>query len=252
MPYGYRRSRKWGVSKRRSGYRGATYGGASGRGGRRSRFPNRYLAPIRNSYKRSSGALRTTNWNRSPDELKYLDIVNTVYPCGITSIPVLINGVASGSSAITREGRQCYWKSVQVSGTMKPVDATVQASRNDVYIIWDKQPSTAVPAMTEIFVEDVVGSPMNLNYRERFLVLAHESYVIGAPVAADGVSMTPNVHAVNIMKRLALRTTFKTDNADIAGIGTGAMYLVCIGDQPNVSGAVLTASVRLRFAERLF
>jgi hypothetical protein len=252
MPYGYRRSRKWGVSKRRGSYRGATYGGGPSRFRRGTfRGRSRYMVPTRNSYRRSSGALRTTNWNRSADELKYLDINSASYACGTTGAITLINGVAAGSTAITREGRQAYWKSVQVSGSMTPTDATVIGSRNDVFVVWDKQPGAAVPAMTEIFVQAIAGSPMNLNYRERFMVLAHETFVLGAPIA-DGASITPNVHAVNIMKRLALRTTFKGDANAIGDIGTGAMYLVTLGDQADASCGVLRASVRLRFAERLF
>ena len=233
--------------RRPYGYRGAMYGRAAARSlVRKFPFQGRAYA-----LRRATGALRTTNWNRPAEELKYLDINMTAYNCtnvdaaGVT----LINGVAAGSTAITREGRQCFWKSVSITGKIAPVDATIIRQRCDVYVIWDWQPGTAVPDKTAIFVEAISGSPLNLNNRERFLVVAHETYVIGGLFAA-GEALTPTIQAVTIQKKINLRTTFKGDNNAIGDIATGAMYLVCVGDQAAAECATLTASVRLRFAER--
>jgi len=245
------RSRRWGNAGRSFGqsrrrprfYRGATYGGGYSRGVGKRFSTSRYRP--------ASRALRTTNWNRSPDELKYLDVNSATYACGTTGAVTLINGIAAGSTAITREGRQCYWKSVHVSGSLSAADATTIASRCDVYVIWDKQPGAAVPGMTDLFVESISGSPMNLNYRERFVVLAHEMFTLGGLTAA-ATALTPTIHPININKRLALRSTFKGDANAIGDIGTGAMYLVTLGDQADASGGLLRASVRLRFSERLY
>ena len=216
-------------SNRRFGYRrfyrGAMYGRAAARalGGAR-RYP--WIAR-RSAYnlRRATGAIRTTNWNRYPEELKYLDTNFASYPVDTVNAVAgdgvyLINGIAAGSTAITREGRQAFWKSVSVTGTIATVDATTQASRGDVVIVWDKQPGAAVPAMTDLFVESKAGSPMNLNYRERFVVLAHRTYVIGG-LTADATDLTPTVHSVNINVRLNLRTTFKGDANAIGDIATG-------------------------------
>lgn len=198
-----------------------------------------------------SRSLRTTNWNQTGEELKYLDINSAAYVCDTTGAVTLINGVAAGSTSITREGRQCFWRSVHVTGALSQVDDTVIGSRCDVFIIWDKQPGAAVPAMNVLFVESIAGSPMNLDYRERFVVLAHESYTIGGAKAA-AAAQTPTIHSVNIFKKVNLRTTFKGDNNAIGDIATGAMYLVTLGDQAAANCGSLRASVRLRFSERSF
>lgn len=226
-------------------------GGGFGRTGIAKRYTPRYRGAVYggSAAAAASRALRYTNWNARAEELKYLDINVASYACGTTGAVTLINGIAAGSTAITREGRQCFWKSVGVTGTLEPVDADVIAHRADIYVVWDKQPGAAVPAMTDIFVESKAGSPMNLNYRERFVVLAHRNFVIGGPVAA-GASITPNVHAVNINVKLNLRSTFKGDNNAIGDIATGAMYLVTLGSQADAAGSLLKAAVRLRFAER--
>jgi len=211
----------------KSRYRGAMYGTAASR------------------------AARTTNANMTGDELKYLDINSATYQSGTTGSVTLINGVAAGNTSITREGRQCFWKQLIVNGSLVPNDATVIGSRNDLFVIWDKQPGVAVPAMTDLFVESIAGSPMNLNYRERFVVLAHQTYVVGG-LTADAAAITPAINPVTITKRMSMRTTFKGDANAIGDIATGAMYLVCIGDQLDASCAKFRVSVRLRFSERLF
>jgi len=222
---GYRTS--GGVGKRRQFYRGAMYGSAAA----------------------ATRQVRYTNWNARAEELKYLDTNFGNYACGTTGAVTLINGVAAGSTAITREGRQCFWKSIQVHGTIAAADATTVASRNDVFVIFDRQPGAAVPAMTDLFVESKAGSPMNLNYRERFVVLGHNTFVIGG-LTADATALTPTVHSVNINIKANLRTTFKGDANAIGDIATGAMYLVTLGSAADASGAILNAAVRLRFSER--
>jgi len=245
--YGSRYGTRRFTPMRARNYRGGGFGST----GISKRFSSRYRGAMYRSGASAAAtrALRYTNWNARSEELKYLDINNANYLCGTTGAVTLINGVAAGSTAITREGRQCFWKTVQVSGTVAAADATVVASRADVFIVFDKQPGAAVPNMLDLFVESKSGSPMNLNYRERFVVLAHRNWVIGGPVA-DGVSITPNVHAVNINVKLNLRTTFKGDANAIGDIATGAMYLVTLGSAADASCAILNASVRMRFSER--
>jgi len=235
------RFRSYGAIKRFSRfarpYRGATF---AGRGVRKPYFTRAKMA---------SRALRHTNWNSSPEELKYNDINSATYVCDTTGTVTLINGVAAGSTAITRIGRQCIWKQVIVSGKLAAVDDTIIGCRCDVAVIWDKQPGAAVPAMTDFFVEAKAGSPMNLNYRERFVIIAHKTYTIGGLTAA-APAVTPTVHAVSINVRLNLRTTFKGDANAIGDIATGAMYLVTLGSEADADGALFKVAVRLRFAER--
>ena len=199
----------------------------------------------------ASRAVRFTNANATGDELKYLDTNSASYQSGTTGSVTLINGIAAGSTSITREGRQCFWRQVIVSGSLVPNDATVIGSRNDIFVIWDKQPGAAVPAMTDLFVESIAGSPMNLNYRERFVVLAHNTFAVGG-LTADATAMTPTNTPVTITKRCNLRSTFKGDQNAIGDIATGAMYLVCLGDQADASCAKFRVSVRLRFSERSY
>lgn len=212
---------------------------------------SQYKAPVRKyGYTRN---VRSTNGNARPEELKYFDIASAVYPCstsaGVGVEVTLINSVIGGSTVVTRVGNQMIMKSIAISGVIKPVDATVIRSRNDLFIIYDKTPSGALPNKTDIFTEAISGAPMNLDYRERFVVVHHSMYNVGGLFAA-GEALTPTITNVNVTKALNLRTTFKSVNAAIGDITAGALYMVWIGDQAAADGAVFRGTVRLRFAER--
>lgn len=215
-------------------------------GARRKRRQN-----LQNFFRRPAGP----RYQRAaPSELKYLDVARGDSPADTTGAVTLMNGVAPGSSAITREGRQCYWKSVEVTGLLKYAAGATQADqRCDIFLIYDHQPGAAVPAMTDFFVESVAGSPHNLNFRERFKTLFHKSYVLGrsATTATQAVAGSPSVHLVSIYKKFYLRTTYKSDNAYIGDISTGAIYLVTLGTEATGgAGAIFTISTRMRFSEQ--
>lgn len=216
---------------------------------------------VSSSSKSSTRTARRTNANtpRTREELKYLDLPGLSLATGTdvavvndgSSGPVqLLNGVANGATAVTREGKQCYWKSVEVSGFIKPDGAASDNQRNDLYIFWDHQPGVNVPAKTDFFAgaTPVAGSPHNLDYRERFVTLAH--ITIPMSQTAAGVSGGESSKPFNIYKKINYRTTFKGDTAALGSISTGAMYLVAMGTATAAADCVFVGSARLRFSER--
>lgn len=186
------------------------------------------------------------------DELKYLDVAYGVAVADTTGTVTLLNGVAVGDTAITREGRQTYWKSVEVHGILQQVDNSMVICRCDLYIMYDQQPGAAVPGMTDFFVESVAGSPHNLSYRERFKTLCHWSGTLGPRVetATQAVCGTPCVLPVDIYKKLNIRTTYKGDTNAIGDIATGAIYIVTIGTAGANNGGSFYITTRMRFSER--
>jgi len=148
-----------------------------------------------------------------PEELKYLDIASAAYKFETDATrAVLINGVATGSTSITREGNQCYWKLIQIRGLITRSQAgAIAAGRCDLYVIYDDQPGAAVPTNAEILSASVSNAFINLDYRERFRVLCHRSYVFGPSddTATTAISSSPQVHVVDEYIKCNVRTTFK-------------------------------------------
>lgn len=198
---------------------------------------------------------RRTNWNtgKTREELKKYDIFYDSYPSNTTGTTTLINGIATGNSYNEREGRQCYWKTIQVTGMLKPtIEYTLKPSRNDLYVIYDKQPGAALPAMTDIFMESKGGSPLNLDYRDRFIVLAHKSWVVGYSDVTNHYAFGQNAYTVNIFKRINMKTTFKGDTNALTDISTGAIYLLTLGTESVTDNDFPSfyVTTRLRFSEK--
>nr|QXP07789.1 MAG: putative capsid protein [Arizlama virus] len=192
-----------------------------------------------------------------PEELKYLDIGSATYKFeNDATRAVLINGVATGSTSITREGNQCYWKTIQIRGSIKPTTPTAAntAQRCDLYVVYDDQPGAAVPTNAEILTSSESMSFMNLDYRERFRVLHHSSYCFGPGdiTATQAYVVSPQISNVDLYIRCNVRTSFKGVGNAIGDISKGAIYIFTIGDSADATNTypVLSAAIRLRFSER--
>jgi len=185
--------------------------------------------------------------------LKYLDVNSGTITSNSTGLVTLMNGVSIGDTAITRDGRQVWWKSVLINGWFYPHDTALPVgSRNDMYVILDSQPGAALAGMTDIFVQDgVPGSPMNLNNSLRFKVLAHKTWSIGPyDRATAGFPLSPGpTPIIKIYKRFNILTQYKGDNALIGDIATNAIYLVTVGSQAIGESWDAIICSRMRFGE---
>lgn len=181
-------------------------------------------------------------------ELHYLDINSTEYPCDTSGTVTCLNAVATGSTAVTRVGNKVMWNSVLVSGRLSAVSDAVVRSRCDVFLIWDRSPGAALPAMTDFFVQSISGSPRNLDNVERFTTVYHKSFSIGGSLAASA-ALTPTTHCVDMYQTLGRVTTYNGTGNALANISSGALYLVTIGDRGVGACGSLRCSVRCRFYE---
>jgi len=123
-----------------------------------------------------------------------------------------------------------------------------------MYIIYDDQPGAAVPTNAEILSASVANAFINLDYRERFRVLCHRTYMFGPSddTATTAVSAGPQVHNVDEYLRCNVRTTYKGTGNAIGDISKGALYIFTIGNVADASSDYATGALalRLRFSER--
>lgn len=192
---------------------------------------------------------------RSPRELKVVDTAEAVYIINTTGSITLINGIAQGSDFNNRIGRRSTMRSVLLQGVTRNTDSLTQAQLARILILWDSQPNGALPAMTDIFTAATATSPLNLNNRDRFRILAEWRDALGAYLDTAGAPpgfVTADVsRSVYIYKRFNLETTYDGTTAAIGDIQTGAMLLVTIGNEAAANGSHdLRASVRVRFTDQ--
>lgn len=169
---------------------------------------------------------------------------------------LLLNNVTLGTDATQRIGRKIQIKSfrLQVNARTDPtVNGTQIADGADfdtsvspvsrsqtvrLVVVWDKQANGTQAMSTDVFVDmnglNGSSSHMQLNNRDRFVILADERKTIG-PAGNNAVSF-------DIYKECDLTTIFTSGPSpqDISSIASGALYLFALGETYAVQPSGLT------------
>jgi len=174
-------------------------------------------------------------------EFKVIDSVGST-TVSTTGTLTLLNGLAEGDSATTRDGRQVLFKSIQLflRGTMNG-SATNTTIRSIIFM--DKQPNETAPTMASLLATTVAGGVdayRNLDNRKRFVIL-HDSRMI---LTTD---FSERVH--EHYKKMSLVTQYDSGNAGtIADITSNSLYLLQVCDEAT-NTPVQIFNVRLRFID---
>lgn len=190
-------------------------------------------------------------YSRSQAEKKYIDTVAANYVCDTTGSVTALNLCNEGTGVSQRVGRKICMKSVQVRGILKPIDGSTSSCHARVMLVWDKQVNGVIATISEILSAATSNSFMNLDNRERFVVIMDKHFAMGSVDATSGVSGSPTVTSINKYKKLpeGSYTIYDGTGAGIADINTGAFYLVTIGDTAAGDGALFTAACRVRYTD---
>lgn len=203
-------------------------------------------------------------------EVKAVDGLNgtgslNTFTMNTTGTVTCLNMISTGSSFFNRYGRRIALKSLHFHGIIQN-NGNSNVNTHEYLrflIVYDRQANGALPALSDILQNTdqqannttSVFSDLNLNNRERFLILRDYRkefpMVTGAnaPYYPDG--QTP--YTLNeFIKLKDLLTHYKADSspAVIGDIATGSLLLVTVGSQAAGADAYkLQCSWRLRFTE---
>lgn len=134
------------------------------------------------------------------------------------STPVLINGIAQGTSPGQHIGRRALMKSLQIRYIATPGTAS-NISQVRAVLVYDKQTNAATPAVTDIMQSSVFTSPIALANKDRFVVLMDE-------VSPIMPSTSQCVSGSRYMK-MNLPITYNGSTAStVSAIQTGAIWLL--------------------------
>lgn len=165
-----------------------------------------------------------------------------------------------GTGMDNRIGRKICIRSVYLRGFIQSrladalgSDSVAPTNLVRVILFWDKQPAGAAPAITDLLKESSPVSQLNLNNRDRFVIVKDKNYFIG-PITCD------NTHSelwaggnlgypFKIYKRLKKEVVFNAGSAGtIADINSGALYLFTLGNRNSgLTTAYCTYTSRVRF-----
>lgn len=190
-------------------------------------------------------------------ETGYVDLAAANYALDTTGSVTLIATIAQGASVNQRVGKKIILKSLQCRGYMQN-NATALSNDVAYLIVYDKRPTGALPAVTDILVTASANSFNNDANSGRFRILKRvDNLLIGnvsqtAPPVSDG-NMS-DLYAVGedwFLDLKGLPSVFKAAGTGAIGdIEEGALYLVTVGQRAaGTTAAAANLAFRTRFVD---
>lgn len=170
-------------------------------------------------------------------ETGFVELAAATYAMNTTGSVTLIATIPQGASVNQRVGKKVLLKSLQIRGQCVPGGTTTLASHCAWMIVYDRRPTGALPAVTDILVSAAASSFTNDANSGRFKILRRWQNVIIGNITTAGQSTDSSVFVVDeYLKLKGLPVVFKAAGTGAIGdIEEGALYLVTVGD--TVAGA---------------
>lgn len=185
---------------------------------------------------------------RQTKETGYVDTATAIYNLDSTGSIALIPTVAQGTSVNQRIGKKVALKSLQSRGyVLNSATATV----NDcaVLIVYDKRPTGALPAITDILVSASAQALNNDANSGRFKILKRMDFMLigNSTATTECTAMSSDFY----LSLQGLPLIFKAaGTGTIADIEEGALYLVTVGiTAAGTAAAQASLSFRTRFVD---
>jgi len=165
----------------------------------------------------------------------------------VSTIPVLINGVAAGTGRANRIGDVMTMTKIMIKFCAK----ATATSLNNCYrfiILFDKQANKALPTLDDIYNGGAPHNPRNfmeLDARKRFLTVWNsKSFAVGANTNDN------DNRSGEFFCDCRAETVWTGGGGTIASLVSGSLILVTISDAPIVaSAATVSFEIRLRFED---
>lgn len=176
----------------------------------------------------------------------------------------LLNGILTGSGFFNRVGARIEMKSIHIRAVITFLATSVQ-DVNRLIVFYDRQPNGAAPAIADVLqARDNAGaattaaqSEINLDNRERFVILRDKEWFVPSTTVAAGVLTNgpgyPGddnlMHINEFIPLKGLGTHYKASTGAIGDIATGSLFAVFISQN---QGGVMNCSfnARLRFDDK--
>lgn len=190
-----------------------------------------------------SSGVRSGGWRGVPGrrgELKYVDVISQSTFAEAGNV-LLLNGLVPGTGASQRVGKKVLIKTIQLRGAIGAGNVGATPFRGFCRVMWiyDKQSNAAAPTVANI-LENVTGSSyMNMDNRDRFVVLADKQYAIDQSGGNESAQ-------IKMYKKCNLTTIFNAGTAGtIADITSGSIYLLWICENANAADETTSPDFRL-------
>jgi len=194
----------------------------------------RRYTPYKQPYVSPAGAIRPGGWYnpiRGVERKFYDRSFNSTIPSNVVTWSTitnnfLLNGVPTGAGATARVGRKMTIKSlmfrynVRIDGSVDNTATTGGASIR-MLIVYDRAPNAVIPTNAAIVQDDFFVTNLNLDNRDRFVVLAD---ILSEPISKEGNWNACGKRFIKLNNDVVFNAG-DTAN-DIGTIQTGAIYFL--------------------------
>jgi hypothetical protein len=159
----------------------------------------------------------------------YVDLALAGYNVNTTGSIVLAATVAQGVSVNQRVGKKAVWKSMQLRGFVQ-ADTTTAIADWCVVLVYDREPTGALPLITDIFVSITSASMLNDANSSRFQIVRRwDGTLIGNVTTPSTGREAQNFDEYVDLKKRPVQFAAAGTGA-IGDITKGALYLVTMGN----------------------
>jgi len=209
---------------------------------RTAAMSGRYNRSVSSRFQRAAGVQRETG---------FVDLAAAAYAMDTTGSVTLIATIPQGTSVNQRVGKKAVYKSVQARGNWSNNSA---ATNNDcaMMVVYDKRPTGALPAVTDILVSANSNAFNNDANSGRFVILKrHDDVLVGNNTAAANYTEAMYKSQDFFLPLKGLPVCYKAGGTGAIGdIEQGALYFVTVGNSvAGTSAAVANMAFRTRFLD---
>lgn len=187
-------------------------------------------------------------------EKKFLDTTqNGAFP-GTTggAVLTLLNGMAPGTSQITRIGSRIDVKSVQFKCLFSSGTSATGVTPFRVKIVYDKETNGVALQATDVLVSDDIDALNNLSQAGRFITLLDKTWDPIPAINATGAAGFQSQLLEGFCK-CSLPVKYNAGTAGtVADISSGSIYALCYTNGATIGGAGLNDEMqfRIRFTDQ--
>lgn len=177
-------------------------------------------------------------------ETGYVDLAAATYGNDTTGSVTLIATVPQGAGVSQRVGKKIRWESIQIRGQILAQGTTTFADAANI-LVYDKRPTGALPAITDILTGLSSNAMNNDNNSGRFQILRRLNYLImgNSTLLATGKEGY-DINEFVPVKRICVFKSVGT--GAIGDIEEGALYLVSIGNVAAGGGNAANSQLQFR------
>lgn len=182
-------------------------------------------------------------------ESGYVDLAVATRNLDTTGSITLVATIAQGAGVQQRVGKKVQYLSCQLRGFVASGSACVVAL-GTIMLVYDKRPTGALPAITEVLVTIDSRSMNNDDNSGRFRILRRWDFSFSGNTTtpATGTEMQQVMEYVDLKKLPAVYKAVGT--GAIGDIEQGALYLITVGDRAAGTGAASSSvGIRTRFID---